>query len=64
MGAKRKVFYWTLERVNDELDRKIHEVYRITRDRAVATGSSMRSAACDIAVGRVAQAIKIRGYVG
>lgn len=64
MGAKRQVFNWTLERVNDELDRKIHEAYRITRDRAFETGSSMRSAAFDIAVGRVAQAIKIRGYVG
>jgi glutamate dehydrogenase (NAD(P)+) len=59
-----QVFNWTLERVNDGLDRMIHEAYQITRDRAVETGSSMRSAAFDIAVGRVAQAVKIRGYVG
>lgn len=59
-----QVFKWELERVNRELDRLINRAYDITREQAGRTGSTMREAAFDVAVGRVAETIKIRGYVG
>ncbi|MCH8116303.1 MAG: Glu/Leu/Phe/Val dehydrogenase [Chloroflexi bacterium] len=59
-----QVFKWELERVNRELDKLINRAYDITREQAERTGSTMREAAFDVAVGRVAETIKIRGYVG
>ena len=59
-----QVFKWELERVNRELDRLINRAYDITREQAGRTGSTMREAAFDVAVGRVAETIKIRSYVG
>ena len=59
-----QVFKWELERVNRELDKLINRAYDITREQAERTGTTMREAAFDVAVGRVAEAIKIRGYVG
>ena len=59
-----QVFKWELERVNRELDRLINRAYDITREQAGRTGSTMREAAFDVAVSRVAETIKIRGYVG
>jgi len=59
-----QVFKWELERVNRELDQLINRAYDVTRERAEQTGSTMREAAFDVAVGRVAKTIKIRSYVG
>ncbi|MCH8909158.1 MAG: glutamate dehydrogenase [Chloroflexi bacterium] len=59
-----QVFKWELERVNRELDRLINRAYDITREQAGRTGSTMREAAFDVAVSRVAETIKIRSYVG
>ncbi|MCI0872175.1 MAG: Glu/Leu/Phe/Val dehydrogenase [Chloroflexi bacterium] len=59
-----QVFKWELERVNRELDQLINRAYDITREQAGRTGSTMREAAFHVAVGRVAETIKIRGYVG
>ncbi len=59
-----QVFNWELERVNRELDKKMNEAYDVTKARADKNGSSMRKAAFDVAVSRVAETIKIRSYVG
>ncbi|MDP6666008.1 MAG: Glu/Leu/Phe/Val dehydrogenase dimerization domain-containing protein [Dehalococcoidia bacterium] len=59
-----QVFNWELERVNRELDRKMNDAYDVTKAQAERTGSTMREAAFEVAVSRVAEAIKIRGYVG
>lgn len=59
-----QVFKWELERVNRELDKLINQAYDIAREHAERSGSTMREAAFDVAVSRVAETIKIRGYVG
>ncbi|MBT3995745.1 MAG: glutamate dehydrogenase [Chloroflexi bacterium] len=59
-----QVFNWELERVNRELDKKMHEAYDVTKAQADRNGGSMRKAAFDVAVSRVAETVKIRGYVG
>lgn len=59
-----QVFNWELERVNRELDQLINRAYDVTRARTEQTGSTMREAAFDVAVSRVAETIKIRSYVG
>jgi glutamate dehydrogenase (NAD(P)+) len=55
-------FRWPEDRVNDELQERIVAAYRDVRDHA-GGGSSLRDAAFAIAVGRVAQAIRLRGFV-
>jgi glutamate dehydrogenase (NAD(P)+) len=55
-------FRWPEERVNDELQQRIVAAYREVRD-ATGNGTTMRDAAFGIAVGRVAQAIRLRGFV-
>ena len=59
-----QVFRWELDRVNRELDKLINRAYDVTREQSERTGSTMREAAFDVAVGRVAETIKIRSYVG
>ena len=59
-----QVFRWDLDRVNNELDKKINDAYDVTKARADQNGGSLRKAAFDVAVQRVAEAIKIRSYVG
>ena len=55
-------FRWPEDRVNDELQQRILAAYREVCDHA-GGGTSLRDAAFDIAVGRVAQAIRLRGFV-
>jgi glutamate dehydrogenase (NAD(P)+) len=55
-------FRWSEERVNDELSERMIAAYRAVRDRT-GGGTTMREAAFEIAVGRVAQAIRLRGFV-
>jgi glutamate dehydrogenase (NAD(P)+) len=55
-------FRWPEDRVNDELSQRIVAAYRDVRDRA-GDGASLRDAAFGIAVSRVAQAIRLRGFV-
>ncbi len=58
------MFKWELDRVNLELDKLINRAYDVTREKSERTGSTMREAAFDVAVSRVAETIKIRSYVG
>ncbi len=55
-------FRWSEERVNDELSERIVAAYRQVRD-AAGDGTSLRDAAFSIAVARVAEAIRLRGFV-
>lgn len=59
-----QVFNWELERVNRELDKKMNEAYDVTKAQSDRNGGSMREAAFEVAVSRVAETIKIRSYVG
>ena len=59
-----QVFNWELERVNRELDKKMNEAYDVTKAQSEKNGGSMRNAAFDVAVNRVAETIKISSYVG
>jgi len=56
-------YYWTLEDVRKQLDAKMtkayHNVYKMHKDKKV----HMRSAAYLVAVARVAEAVKLRGWV-
>jgi glutamate dehydrogenase (NAD(P)+) len=56
-------FSWKEERFNDELRDRMINAYRFTRDFATERGVSMRRAAYAIGVKRVADAVRVRGYV-
>ncbi len=58
-----QVFRWDLERVNRELDNILTRAYRATRGTSNDKGISMREAAYQVAVTRVADAIQIRGFI-
>ena len=59
-----QVFNWEHERVNRELDKKMNEAYDVTKAQSDRNGGSLREAAFEVAVSRVAETIKIRSYVG
>jgi glutamate dehydrogenase (NAD(P)+) len=56
-------FKWDEERVNRELREHLVEAYSQVRDRARAKELSLRRAAFELAVQRVATAAQLRGYV-
>ncbi len=56
-------FRWESQRVTSELAKIMTTAYRSVRDAAAADGLTLRQAAYKIAVSRVAQAIKLRGFV-
>ena len=56
-------FKWELDQVNDELAKRMAAATADVFDKAEAGGLSLRDAAFDIAVARVAHAAEIRGYV-
>lgn len=56
-------FRWPEERVNDELSARMTTAYAQVRDAAAEMDVSLREAAFAIALGRVASAIKLRGFV-
>ena len=55
-------FKWELDQVNDELHKRMTRATDSVFDRAEAEGTTLRDAAFDIAVERVAHAAEIRGY--
>ena len=57
----RQEFYWTLERVNEELRRVMLDAYRQVADLAAAHDVTLRDAAYRIAIERVAEAAVRRG---
>ena len=56
-------FDWTEERVNKELYNMIVHAYRGVASQAHGKGQTMRQAAFDIGVERVAKAVHLRGFV-
>lgn len=58
-----QAFRWSLERVNLELESRMLAAFRGLMERAASDGTRPRQAAFDIAIERVAQAIKLRGFV-
>ncbi len=56
-------YYWTLEEVHEKLDKKMtaafHDVYKVAKEKKI----HMRDAAYVVAVSRVYQAMKDRGWV-
>jgi glutamate dehydrogenase (NAD(P)+) len=56
-------FRWELAQVNEELEKKMTRATDEVLDRAEREETSLRDAAFDIAVERVAHAAEIRGYV-
>ena len=56
-------FRWSLERVIEELESRMVATFNELMTRAARDGTAPREAAFDIAVERVARAIKLRGFV-
>ena len=56
-------FRWEEDRVNEELRKKMVRAFQHVRERANQHGFSYREAAFEIAVGRVAQAVEMRGFL-
>ena len=56
-------FRWPLERVNDELEARMVAAFNGLMARATQDGTRPRQAAFDMGVERVAQAIRLRGFV-
>jgi glutamate dehydrogenase/leucine dehydrogenase len=56
-------FRWPLERVNEELERRMVAAFKELMERARRDGIRLREAAFDIGVQRVADAIRLRGFV-
>ena len=56
-------FDWTEEKVNEELYSRMIQAYQNVAARAKEAGLSLRQAAYDIGVARVARAVQLRGFV-
>ena len=56
-------FRWELDQVNEQLEKRMSAATDAVFSRSESEGTSLRSAAFDIAVERVAHAAEIRGYV-
>ena len=56
-------FRWELDEVNSQLEKKMGAATALVFDRADAEGTTLRAAAFDIAVERVAHTAHVRGYV-
>ena len=56
-------YYWEKDEVLEKLDTKMTAAYRAVREIAQKKNLYMRDAAYVIAINRVAQAVKMRGWV-
>lgn len=56
-------YYWPLEDIHRQLDRKMTDAFRAVHEMSTKTKSHNRLAAYMVAVARVAEACKIRGWV-
>ncbi|MFN3270517.1 MAG: glutamate dehydrogenase, partial [Candidatus Kapaibacteriota bacterium] len=56
-------YFWTKEEVLTKLDQKMTSAYHSVLDLAIKQGVYMRDAAYMIAISRVAEAVKLRGWV-
>jgi glutamate dehydrogenase (NAD(P)+) len=58
-----QAFRWQLDRVNEELSRFLQDGYDAVAQRAQSRELTMRSAAYEVAVARVVEAIELRGFL-
>jgi glutamate dehydrogenase (NAD(P)+) len=56
-------YYWTKEEVLQKLDQKMTSAYHSVLDLAIKKNEYMRDAAYMIAITRVADAVRLRGWV-
>jgi glutamate dehydrogenase (NAD(P)+) len=56
-------YYWDLETVHERLDRKMTAAFHAVHETAQKHGVENRMGAYVVAVGRVAEACKLRGWV-
>ena len=56
-------YFWSKEEVLEKLDRKMTEAYHAVSNLARSRNVYMRDAAYMIAISRVAEACKLRGWV-
>ncbi|MGD9695688.1 MAG: Glu/Leu/Phe/Val dehydrogenase [Thermoleophilia bacterium] len=54
---------WMRDQIDAELERRLVTAHREVRERAAADGCAPRQAAYRIAIARVAEAVRLRGYV-
>ena len=57
------MYYWQEDEINTKLDQKLSDTYRRVRETSTLYGITMRQAAYVVAVDRVVQAMKLRGWV-
>jgi glutamate dehydrogenase (NAD(P)+) len=57
------MYYWEEEEIRQRLDKKMVTAYRMTLDTSKKYKINMRQAAYVVAVGRVVEAMKLRGWV-
>jgi glutamate dehydrogenase (NAD(P)+) len=56
-------YFWSEEEVNSKLERQIAEAFAAVWDTAKSNGVSLRTGAYMVAVSRIVEAAKLRGYV-
>ncbi len=56
-------YYWPAEEVYQKLDKKMTAAFHAVHDTSKKMAIDMRTAAYVVAVGRVAEAVKLRGIV-
>ena len=63
MVQNASMYYWSLEEVNERLAGKMSSAYRTVVDAATTYNVNMRKAAYVVAVNRVVEAMKLRGWI-
>ncbi len=56
-------FYWTEDLVQQRLDEKMTTAFQAVHEMATSTGQQTRTAAYLVSVNRVAEAVRLRGWV-
>lgn len=57
-------YYWSEEEVNSKLEKQIEDAFKTAWDTALANNTSLRTGAYMVAVSRIVEAAKLRGYIG
>lgn len=57
-------YFWSEEEVNAKLERQIADAFKAVWDTALENNTSLRTGAYMVAVARIVEAAKLRGYIG
>jgi len=63
MVQNASMYYWTLEEVHERLARKMTSAYHTVLDAAKTYNVNMRKAAYVVAVNRVVETMRLRGWI-